>query len=335
MLGRPLPSKLVIAVASVAVVAGAVVGASRGSGDGASNEAPSATASRTAANAGPRARGPVERARSAPARRSARQGRRPAATAPAGRRARQGRRPAATASGGNGARVASRCPSRPVREHPVTRPRWLHGVAITEYYSAPERWFVGRRVQAPGLPGRHRVDWLYSARGVAMQGDGIARDGRHVHIDSVGSGGWVNTRGHLTVPGRCAGRWSRGRPAWLSGGWRDGGGAVTFPLARGGWSRGVGRTTASYQGVTFAPGSSIALHPYRTLAVDPNLIPRGSRVYIPAYRALGGGWFVAQDTGGAIIGHHVDVYRPPPASPGDGGRYLRGRRIYVIPAPIR
>ena len=43
------------------------------------------------------------------------------------------------------------------------------------------------------------------------------------------------------------------------------------------------------------------------------------------------GWFVAQDTGGAILGHHVDVYRPPAATPLDGGRYLKGQRIYVIP----
>ena len=78
---------------------------------------------------------------------------------------------------------------------------------------------------------------------------------------------------------------------------------------------------------------SLPLHPYRTLAVDPRLIPRGSRVYIPFYRDnhLGNGWFVAQDTGGAIIGRHVDVYRPPPATLTDGGRFLRGQRIYVVP----
>ena len=79
-------------------------------------------------------------------------------------------------------------PGRPVRERPITRPRWLHHVAVTEYYSVPERWFRGRAVAAPGLAGRHRVDWLYSARGVAMEGDGIARDGSHVHIDALGGG---------------------------------------------------------------------------------------------------------------------------------------------------
>jgi 3D (Asp-Asp-Asp) domain-containing protein len=54
-------------------------------------------------------------------------------------------------------------------------------------------------------------------------------------------------------------------------------------------------------------------------------------VYIPAYRHDGhSGWFVAQDTGGGIIGHHVDVYRRPPASANDGGGYLTAQRIYVI-----
>ena len=63
------------------------------------------------------------------------------------------------------------------------------------------------------------------------------------------------------------------------------------------------------------------------------MIPLGSRVYIPAYKHDGhGGWFIAQDTGGAINGHHVDVYRTPPASPTDGGQYLTGQRVYVIKA---
>lgn len=227
--------------------------------------------------------------------------------------------------------TASSSCGRPPREHLITHPRWLHHVAITEYYSTPERWFSGRRVPVPGLASRHRVDWLYSAKGVAMQGDGIGLDGQHYHIDALGSGGWVNRAGRHTVPGRCASHWSHGRPFWLQGGWRNHNGGVTWPLPGGGWSHGVGRRLVSYGGVTFAPGSSIPLHPYRTLAVDPRLIPRGSRIYIPAYRAISGGWFVAQDTGGAIIGRHVDVYRPPPSTPLGGGQYLRDERIYVVP----
>ena len=65
----------------------------------------------------------------------------------------------------------------------------------------------------------------------------------------------------------------------------------------------------------------------------PRLIPLGSRIYIPYYRDVPGatGWFTANDTGGAIKGRHVDVYRRPPATPDDGGRNLVQQRIYVVP----
>ena len=79
-------------------------------------------------------------------------------------------------------------------------------------------------------------------------------------------------------------------------------------------------TTAT--GLPVAPG---------IVAVDPSVIPLGSRVYVPAYRNDGhGGWFIAQDTGGAINGRHIDVYRPPPASALDLGASLAAQRIFVI-----
>jgi hypothetical protein len=205
-------------------------------------------------------------------------------------------------------------------------------VTVTEYFPVPERWFVGRRVRTPGLAGRHRVDWLYSARGVSMEGDGLdLRNGR-VHISVLGNSGWVNSAGHSTHPGHCAVGWSRGAPFWRAGGWRNERGEVTFPLARGGWSNDRGRLAGGYGGARFALGPSLPLRYYRSVAVDPHLIPRGSRVYIPSYRDHHGGWFRAQDTGGAIIGRHIDVYRPPPARSNDRGRLLRAQRVYVMPA---
>ncbi len=217
-----------------------------------------------------------------------------------------------------------------VSEHPITHRRWLSGVTITEYYPAPERWFIARAVSAPGLRGAYAADWLYSARGLAMEGDGVDLRGRPVHIADLGSTGWVNAAGQPTVP-VCLGKWSHGFPVWLIGGWRNARGRVTFPLASGGWSNGRGVRALPYGGVTFAAGPSKPLRYYHSIAVDPRLIPLGSRVYVPAYRHLGGGWFIAQDTGGAIAGRHIDVYRPAPASPDDEGRYMTSQRILVIP----
>ena len=41
----------------------------------------------------------------------------------------------------------------------------------------------------------------------------------------------------------------------------------------------------------------------RVIAVDPNVIPLGSKVFIPGY-----GEFVAGDTGGAINGTRIDIH---------------------------
>jgi 3D (Asp-Asp-Asp) domain-containing protein len=226
----------------------------------------------------------------------------------------------------------SRCHNAapPEPEHPISRRQWLTGVAITEYYPARESWFAGRRIHAPGLPGTYPADFLYSARGLAMEGDGVDHGGRLVQIAELGSTGWVNSAGRPTLP-VCLGKWTDGFPAWLRGGWRNGAGAVTFPLAGGGWTNGRGVRTLPYGGVTFTPAHSLSLRYYHSIAVDPHLIPEGSRVFIPAYRHINGGWFVAQDTGGAIKGRHIDVYRPPPDNPDDLGRYLTRQRVLVIP----
>lgn len=220
----------------------------------------------------------------------------------------------------------------PARAHrPLARAAWVGGVRVTEYFPVPESWFTGRLVAAPGLAGTHRIDWLYSAQGISMEGDGIGLDGRPYHLQALGSGGWIDAQGH---PSRAGARgWKGGPPYWRAGAyWRNRAHQPTFPLAVGGWSNGPGLTYVPLPGVSFAPGPSLALTAYHSVAVDPHLIPLGSRVFIPAYRnSRYHGWFVAQDTGGAIIGRHVDVYRTPPPSASDGGDALAGQRIYVIP----
>ena len=249
--------------------------------------------------------------------------------------------PVALASGGSSAPTGGAAPGAlaPNQSHPKVPPppskhahgSWLRGVTITEYWPAPESWFRGKLVSAPGLTGKHRIDWLYSAEGVSMEGDGYGLDGRMYHIDSLGDGGWVTRSGRSTSAGND---FAAGPPYWRAGAyWTGVRGAVTFPLQDGGWADGVGRRYVPLPGVTFAPGASLPIRFYRSIAVDPRVIPLGSRVYIPAYRHDGyGGWFVAQDTGGAIRGHRIDVYRSPPRSPNDGGQYLVGQRAFVIKA---
>lgn len=211
----------------------------------------------------------------------------------------------------------------------VSKPRWLTKVVTTEYYPAPEKWFVGARVDAPGLARQARVDWLYSARGLSMEGDGIGTDGKMYHIADVGSGGWITEGGKRARFG-VGGPWS---PFWRSSGlWKSGGGKVTFPLLDGGWFAGEGKRYVPPSGITFAPGLSRPLVFYRSVAVDPRLIPLGSLVYLPDYVAANGdGWFRADDTGGAIKGRHIDVYRRPPATSDDHGLYAKNRRIFVVP----
>ena len=230
---------------------------------------------------------------------------------------------------GGGLAPTGTTPSIPPPPSKHARGRWLAGVTITEYWPSPESWFVGKLVKTPGLTGMHRIDWLYSATGVSMQGEGIGLDGRLYHIESPGDGGWVTAGGTSTSP---SDGWLSGAPFWRAGGyWRNSKRAVTFPLAAGGWSAGPGRKYVPLPEVSFAPGGAPGLRYYQSIAVDPGVIPLGSRVYVPAYRNDGhGGWFIAQDTGGAINGRHIDVYRPPPPTADSAARYLVGQRIYVI-----
>jgi 3D (Asp-Asp-Asp) domain-containing protein len=238
-------------------------------------------------------------------------------------------------SGGAGIGGGGLAPTAPPPAH-VPRPpskhakgKWVGNFEVTEYWPAPESWFVGKLVKAPGLSGLHRIDWLYSANGVSMQGEGIGLDGKLYHIDALGDAGWVKVDGKPTA---AAGGFSAGAPYWRAGGyWSNRTGAVTFPLLAGGWSAGTGRRYVPLRGVTFAAGPSLPLRYYQSIAVDPGVIPLGSRVYIPAYKHDGhGGWFVAQDTGGAIGGRHVDVYRSPPSTPNTSGPLLEHQRVFII-----
>jgi hypothetical protein len=229
------------------------------------------------------------------------------------------------------------CPPRPVvTEHPITRPRWISNAVVTEYFPIREKWFDGKLVRAPGVAGRHRVDWLYGPHGVAMNGEGIGADGRLYHFAGPYSIGWVDSGGASTTP--CwNGTWTNGRAAWLAFGWRNRLGQVTFPLSAGGWANGTGvRYLPPPTALRFGRGRSRPLPFWHAVAVDPKVVPLGSRVFLPAYcDTPARGWFRALDTGGAIIGFHFDVYRAPPATL--VLHSLHGQRAYVLPpgTPLR
>ncbi len=223
-------------------------------------------------------------------------------------------------------------PASSKRTRPLKKPTWLGKVILTEYYPAPEKWAVGAKVDTPGLNRKSRVDWLYSARGMSMEGDGIGLDGKRYHIDNLGSGGWITAAGRKARFG-VGGKWA---PFWRSSGyWRNRKKGVTFPLEAGGWYAGKGKRHVPPAGITFAAGPSRDLRYMRSVAVDPKLIPLGSLVYVKKYHDLGlseDGWFRADDTGGAIIGRHLDIYRKAPADEADqGGRYFKSTRIFVVP----
>jgi len=60
------------------------------------------------------------------------------------------------------------------------------------------------------------------------------------------------------------------------------------------------------------------------VAVDPKIIPMGSKIHIPGY-----GWGVAADVGGAIKGRHIDVCLTSRGSVGRWGR--KKLTITVLP----
>jgi hypothetical protein len=223
------------------------------------------------------------------------------------------------------------CPPRPpVTVHRITSPRWISGAVVTEYYPIREAWFSGKLVPVPGLTGRHRVDWLYGAHGVAMNGEGIGVDGRFYHFAGPYSIGWVNGAGQSTLP--CwNGSWTNGAAAWLAFGWRNQRAQITFPLVGGGWSNGPAvRYLPPPTGLRFGSGRSRQLPFWHAVAVDAKVVPLGSRVFIPAYcDTPARGWFRALDTGGAIIAFHFDIYRAPP--PALQLHSLHGQHVYVVP----
>ncbi|MCP3722763.1 3D domain-containing protein [Paraburkholderia sp. CNPSo 3272] len=148
------------------------------------------------------------------------------------------------------------------------------GFHITHYIIADEHDARGPMVQAPGVCGSHRQDFLYGAGGVPMQGTGETLDGRFVRYDGGGGGWHNNAHGHPDILNNPA-------QARLS------------------------ETDAAHGRF----GDVVA---NRSIAVDPTVIPGRSRVYIAS--SDGGrvvGERSADDTGGGIRGAHIDHFSGP------------------------
>ncbi len=84
---------------------------------------------------------------------------------------------------------------------------------------------------------------------------------------------------------------------------------IKYVSGGGGWSAGYtwlndcsSAVFAEVAGVTGASGRML-LEEY-SIAVDPGVIPLGSYVWIDTE----GHWFRADDTGGAVVGRHIDIY---------------------------
>ncbi len=198
-------------------------------------------------------------------------------------------------------------PPPPPSDHLLTSPRWIKNTLVTQYWPAPERWFSGPLVRVEGIPGRHRSDWLFGARGLPMQGEGIASNGRVYHFAGPYDLAWRNRAGRHTAPCRAPGFWTDGRPFRLA-----------LPAR-----------------ALFAAGHSRTLVYWKSAAVDRHLIPFGSHIFLHALCSTPThGWVVARDTGGAIGGAHIDICRPPPEHL-SGGDVLRGQPMLVVPPGTR
>jgi len=209
---------------------------------------------------------------------------------------------------------------RPAHREPRPSPpsvhakgNWLTGYDH-EYWRSPESWFVGRMVKARGLPACTGSTGCTPHRGVSMEGTDRL-DGRQYHIQGSARG-WV-TRWRLHLTGRrLVGRRSVLAARAGTGVPRQGGDLPLTPAA--GPTGRVPRTSRC----AMSPSRRVPRCRCTTTSRSRStraLIPLGSRVYVPptARTDMAAGY--CQDTGGAITGHHIDVYRTPPASPLDTG----------------
>ncbi len=153
---------------------------------------------------------------------------------------------------------------------------------------------------------------------LSLEGAGKLRDGRLLNV----TGAWVKVDARVYAPVLAYHRrYLPKRPTQYSG-LRVSGDQVTHALA-------FSEVPATAIGRGYGTQSGIPFVPFRTLAADVGayrtseprfhgkggLVPRGTKVFIKNFVGVGlpdgtvhDGWFVVNDTGGAIFGAHFDVF---------------------------
>lgn len=64
----------------------------------------------------------------------------------------------------------------------------------------------------------------------------------------------------------------------------------------------------------------------RTIAVDPNVIPLGSTIYIENDPLGGDGYYIAEDTGSAVKGNIIDIF----ADDGESRSTINSVKVYIV-----
>lgn len=125
----------------------------------------------------------------------------------------------------------------------VLKDAWYESTfLITGYHVCNESDFSGELVKAKGLNETHKEDFLYSARGVPMQGTGMAADGKYIALNKMPNGWTRNSRG---APDQVA-----------------------------------SRNTTSFKYANGVNGKFGLVTENHSIAIDPTIIPPGARVEI-------------------------------------------------------
>jgi VWFA-related protein len=179
-------------------------------------------------------------------------------------------------------------------------PKSIDNVKFTQYNVCHEADMTGhgKTTNPKNIKGTYYREFLYSAKGVCMQGSGKAISGETIKY--VGSGGgWVNELRESVHYNRKLGKYTKAdgtasSPYWI----KDESSVIFEQLPKD----------------TFIGSKGWNIIPWYTIAVDPKIIPYGSIVYIKRLDGINiegislNGFFIAADTGGAIKGNRIDVF---------------------------